>query len=251
MAKLLKNKVAIVTGSSRGIGKAILEKLASQGANIIACSSKKNKNHKKYCETLAKKNKVNIIPIFFNLDNQDEIKNGIEKIKKLNIKINYLINNAGIITTSSFQMTKEADLAEVFRVNFFSQFYFTQHVSKMMIRTNGSKSIVNISSSTGLDNDSGRSVYSASKASLISLSSTLSKELAAFKIRVNTIAPGLTETDMMKNNTKKEYIEQALTHISLKRIGKPEEIANVVFFLCSDLSSYVNGQTIRVDGGMH
>jgi 3-oxoacyl-[acyl-carrier protein] reductase len=102
-----------------------------------------------------------------------------------------------------------------------------------------------------LDNDSGRSVYSASKASLISLSSTLSKELAAFKIRVNTIAPGLTETDMMKNNTKKEYIEQALTHISLKRIGKPEEIANVVFFLCSDLSSYVNGQTIRVDGGMH
>ena len=251
MAKLLKNKVAIVTGSSRGIGKAILEKLASEGSTIIACSNKKDINHKKYCEIIAQKNKVKIIPIFFNLDNQNEIKNGIEKIKKLNLKINFLINNAGIITTSSFQMTKETDLSKVFRINFFSQFYFTQHISKMMIRTSDSKSIVNISSSSGLDNDSGRSVYSASKASLISLTSTLSKELAAFKIRVNTIAPGLTATDMMKNNTKKEYIEQALTKISLKRIGNPEEIANVVFFLCSDLSSYVTGQTIRVDGGMH
>lgn len=251
MGKLLKNKVAIITGSSRGIGKAIMEKLASEGATIIACSNKKDKNHKKYCEILAKKNKIKVIPIFFNLSNQDEIKEGIEKIKKLNIKINYLINNAGIITTSSFQMTKELNLVEVFKVNFFSQFYFTQHISKMMIRTSGSKSIVNISSSSGLDNDLGRSVYSASKASIISLSSTLSKELAVFKIRVNTIAPGLTETDMMKNNTKKEYLEQALTRISLKRIGKPEEIANVAFFLCSDLSSYINGQVIRVDGGMH
>lgn len=251
MAKLLKNKVAIITGSSRGIGKAILKKLASEGATIVACSNNKNRDHEKYCEMLAKKNKVKIIPIFFNLDNQTEIKNGIEKIKNLNFKINFLINNAGIITTSSFLMTKEVDLTKVFKINFFSQFYFTQHISKMMIRTTGPKSIVNISSSSGLDNDLGRSVYSASKASLISLSSTLSKELAAFNIRVNSIAPGLTETDMMKNNTKKEFIEQTLTKISLKRIGKPEEIANVAFFLCSDLSSYVNGQTIRVDGGMH
>ncbi len=248
---MLKSKVVLITGSSRGIGKAILEKFAAEGIHIIACSNKKNNIHIDYCRKLSRKYKIKIYPLFFNFNNQDNINDGIEKIKKLNIKINYLINNAGIITTSSFQMTKKTDLTEIFKVNFFGQFYFTQHISKMMIKTDGSKSIVNISSSSGLDNDIGRSVYSASKASIISLSSTLSKELSAFKIRVNSIAPGLTETDMMRNNTKKEYIEKTLSRISLKRIGKPEEIANVVFFLCSDLSSYVNGQTIRVDGGMH
>ena len=120
-----------------------------------------------------------------------------------------------------------------------------------MIKTNGPKSIVNISSSSGLDNNLGRSVYAASKASGISLASTISKELAPFNIRVNTIAPGLTDTEMMRNSTKKEYLDKALENISLKRIGRPEEIANVVFFLCSELSSYINGQVIRVDGGMH
>ena len=227
---MLKSKVVLITGSSRGIGKAILERFAVESFDIIACSNKKNKIHIEYCKRLSKKNKIKIYPLFFNFNSKDEINEGVENIKKLNVKINYLINNAGIITTSSFQMTKESDLNEIFKVNFLNQFYFTQHISKMMIRTDGSKGIVNISSSSGLDNDTGRSVYSASKASMISISSTLSKELSAFKIRVNTIAPGLIETDMMRNNTKEEYIEKMLNRVSLKRIGKPEEIANVVFF---------------------
>lgn len=251
MTGLLKNKVAIVTGASRGIGKAIVERFVAEGAIVIACSNKKNKAQKEYYKTLSKKKKSKIIPIFFDLNSHDEIKKGIEEIKSLNLMINYLVNNAGIIVTSSFQMTKEVDLLDVFKVNFFGQFYFTQYVSKIMIKTKGPKSIVNISSSSGLDNNLGRSVYAASKASGISLASTISKELAPFNIRVNTIAPGLTDTEMMRNSTKKEYLDKALENISLKRIGRPEEIANVAFFLCSELSSYINGQIIRVDGGMH
>ena len=111
-------------------------------------------------------------------------------------------------------------------------------------------SIVNISSTSGIDGNAGRSAYSASKAALISQSKALSRELGIHNIRVNTIAPGLTNTDMMKNNTTKNVIENVLENVSLKRLADPEEIANAVLLLSSDLSSYITGQTIRVDGGM-
>ena len=110
--------------------------------------------------------------------------------------------------------------------------------------------IVNISSTSGIDANEGRITYSATKSALINSSKILSKELSPFNIRVNVVAPGLVETDMMKQNTKEETIDKVIKDLTIKRVGKPEEIANVVYFLASDLSSYVNGQVIRVDGGM-
>ena len=107
-----------------------------------------------------------------------------------------------------------------------------------------------MSSTSGIDSNVGRSAYSASKAAIISESKSLSKELGAYNIRVNCIAPGLTDTDMMRNNTPEKIIDNSLTNISLNRIGNPREIANVALFLTSDLASYITGQTIRVDGGM-
>ena len=118
----------------------------------------------------------------------------------------------------------------------------------MIKRKNGS--IIYISSSSALDSNIGRSAYSASKAALISQSKTLSKELGSLNIRVNTIAPGLTNTDMMNENTSLEVIKEVTSNLSLKRIGEPNEIANLALFLASDLSSYITGQVIRIDGGM-
>jgi 3-oxoacyl-[acyl-carrier protein] reductase len=146
-------------------------------------------------------------------------------------------------------MTSIKKFKEIFEVNFFSQALFTQYVLKAMIK-NKKGSIVNISSTSGMDSNFGRSAYSASKAAMISQSKTLSKELGQYNIRVNTIAPGLTDTEMMQNNTPKEVIKDVLENLSLKRLADPKEIANAALFLSSDLSSYITGQTIRVDGGM-
>ena len=138
---------------------------------------------------------------------------------------------------------------ELFEINYFSQIYLTQLVSKMMIRKKKGN-IINISSTSGIDVNEGRMFYSATKAALINSSKILAKELSPFNIRVNVVAPGLIDTDMMKQNTKSEIVENVLQDLTIKRTGKPEEIANIVYFLASDLSSYLNGQVIRVDGGM-
>ena len=146
-------------------------------------------------------------------------------------------------------MTSMKILKEIFQVNFFSQTIFTQYIIKLMMKKKMG-SIIYISSSSAIDSNIGRSAYSASKAALISQSNTLSKELGTFNIRVNTIAPGLTDTDMMKENTPPDLLKEVISNTSLKRLGEPNEIANVILFLASDLSSFVTGQVIRVDGGM-
>jgi len=146
-------------------------------------------------------------------------------------------------------MTTVNKFKEIFETNFFSTVQFTQIILKsMMPHKNGS--IINISSTSAFDNEDGRSAYSSSKLSLVSLTKTLSNELGRFNIRVNSIAPGLTQTDMAMQNTKKELIDKIIDDTALKRIGNTKDIANTALFLSSELSSYITGQTIRVDGGM-
>ena len=160
-----------------------------------------------------------------------------------------MINNAGTIHTALFQMTTLKNFKDIYETNFFSVVQFTQIILKSMLpHKNGS--IINISSTSAFDSNVGRSAYSASKLSLVSLTKSLSSELGRHNIRVNSIAPGLTETDMAIQNTKKELMNEIIERSSLKRIGKPKDIANSVLFLSSDLSSFITGQTIRVDGGM-
>ena len=246
---LLKNKAVVLTGSNRGIGKKILEIFSANGAKVFACVRDDNDNFKSYIEEIENKTKNKIFLVKLDLTNDNEIKNSANKIISSKIPIDVLINNAGIIHTSIFQMTSIKKFKEIFEVNFFSQALFTQYVLKAMIK-NKKGSIVNISSTAGMDSNFGRSAYSASKAAMISQSKTLSKELGQYNIRVNTIAPGLTDTEMMQNNTPKEVIKDVLENLSLKRLADPKEIANAALFLSSDLSSYITGQTIRVDGGM-
>jgi len=146
-------------------------------------------------------------------------------------------------------MSSRKKLNEIFEINFFSQTIFTQFILKSMIKQK-SGSIIYISSSASLDGNEGRSSYAASKAALNAQAKVLSRELGGVNIRVNTIAPGLTNTDMMSKNTPKNIIEETISKVSLKRFGEPEEIAKTALYLASDLSSYITGQIIRVDGGM-
>ncbi len=246
---LIKNKTAVITGSNRGIGLKTLEKFSENGADVVACSRKIDKTFLDKVESLKKKFNNKIFPIELDFENEDNVKKAFEKINSLNINIDILVNNAGKINTALFQMTSMKILKEIFQVNFFSQTIFTQYIIKLMMKKKMG-SIIYISSSSAIDSNIGRSAYSASKAALISQSNTLSKELGTFNIRVNTIAPGLTDTDMMKENTPPDLLKEVISNTSLKRLGEPNEIANVILFLASDLSSFVTGQVIRVDGGM-
>ena len=138
---------------------------------------------------------------------------------------------------------------EIFDINYFSQIYFSQLLVRSMVKQ-GSGSIVNISSSASIEGNEGRIAYASSKAAINASTKVMAKELASNKIRVNAIAPGLTETDMMIESTPQDALDNTLKRTCLKRVGRPEEIDNVVLFLSSDLSSYMTGQVLRVDGGM-
>jgi len=246
---LLKNKTAVITGSNRGIGLKMLEIFSKNGADVVACSRNLNEDFLNQIKKLKKKFNNNIFPVKLDLKNEDSVKKAFYEINSLNLDINILINNAGTIHTALYQMTSIKKLNEIFQINFFSQTIFTQYILKSMIRKkNGS--VIYISSSSAIDSNLGRSAYSASKAAIISQAKTLSKELGPLNIRVNTIAPGLTNTDMMKDNTPAEVIKEVTSNLSLKRVADPEEIANLALFLASDLSSYITGQVIRIDGGM-
>ena len=246
---LLKNKTAVVTGCNRGIGKKILEVFSNNGATVFACVRNISEEFKSNIEEIEKSTKNKIIPVQFDLGNESQIKAAANSILSSNKSIDILVNNAAMIHTAIFQMTSIKKLKEVFEIDFFSQTNFTQYILKSMVK-NKKGSILYISSSSALDGNEGRSAYSSAKSATITQSKVLSRELGVHNIRVNTIAPGLTDTDMMKKNTTQETIKDVISRVSLRRIAGTEEIANTALFLSSDLSSYITGQVIRVDGGM-
>ena len=246
---LLQNKTAVVTGCNRGIGKKILEVFSANGATVFACVRNISEEFKSSIKEIEKNTKNKIIPIKFDLSNENQIKEAANSILSSNKSIDILINNAAMIHTAIFQMTSIKKLKEVFEIDFFSQTNFTQYILKSMMK-NKKGSILYISSSSALDGNEGRSAYSSAKSALITQSKVLSRELGVHNIRVNTIAPGLTDTDMMKENTTQSTIKDVLSRVSLRRTASTEEIANTALFLSSDLSSYITGQVIRVDGGM-
>ena len=245
---LLKNKTALITGANGGIGLSILKKFSENGADIIACTRSKNEKFEQLILDISKKNKNKITPIYFDLSKENEIGQAIEKISSISNKIEIVVNNAGINQVSLFQMTSIEKIKEIFDINFFSQLILTQKLMKIMIK-NKKGSIINISSNAAEECDAGRVGYASSKAALIAFTKVLSKELGSFNIRVNAIAPGLTNTKMMGKDVSRKVIEEAIKRVALKRPAEPEEISDVVMFLGSDLSSYISGEVIFVTGG--
>ena len=244
----LKNKNVIITGCNKGIGKATLEGFAKYGANIFACVRSNSSEFKKFISTLKKKYKVKIYVIKLDLLKKSSISNCVNEIYKINKNIDILVNNAGMLFNSLFQMTSEKQLQEMFQVNYFSQVYLTQIISRGMTK-NKTGNIIFVSSTSGINGDYGRFAYSSSKAAILSTVKILSKELSNYNIRVNAVSPGLTETDLMLSNTKEDIIKSEIEKISLKRIASTNEIADIILFLASEKSSYINGQNIVADGG--
>lgn len=246
---MLKNKTVIVTGSNRGIGKAILLKLAENGANVFAHARKQNEEFEQECDEIAKKYNVSVTPIYFNATNSEEMKAAVKSISGITKDIDILVNNMGMVgSVKAFQMTNMQEMREEFDVNFFAQMEFTQYISRLMARKQKG-SIINISSVAGIDGNWGVASYVAGKAAMIGATKRLAIELGNFGIRVNSVAPGLTDTDMgskMDENMEKDM----LSHTVFKRKAKPEEVADAVIFLASDMSTFITGQVIRVDGGM-
>ncbi len=247
MMKMLEGKNAIITGANRGIGNAIVKKFAENGCNIWACCRKQNTTFEEEMKTLAEQHQVNIWPVYFELSNEEEIKTGFKQVYSSRLPIDILVNAAGIVNADLFQLTSMHTMREVFDVDFFAPVQLSQLVLRVMTRKKAG-SIINLSSIAGSDANPTNCTYGSAKAAVSSFTRILASEVGQYGIRVNAIAPGPTNTEMIAT-VKDKVGEALLDRCAMNRLANPSEIADVALFLASEQSSFVNGQIIRVDGG--
>lgn len=240
---------AIITGASRGIGEATVKLFAQNGINIWACASRENKIFEEKMKKLETEFGVWIKPVYFSLENEEEVKTKIKEIINERQSIDILVNNAGVSPRSLLVMTSINDLRKVMEINFISQMLITQMIARKMMRQK-SGNIVNVGSVSGCEYaENGGISYGCSKAALLFASRVLAKELAAYNIRVNSVSPGFVETPMWTERSE-EFVREALERSTMKRMGKPEEIANVIYFLTTPNASYMTGTNTIVQGGV-
>lgn len=245
---ILKGKNAIVTGANRGIGKAIVECFATEGANIWAFARRKDVEFENSLKELAETNGVWIEPVYFDLTNEKDMRLAIQTVFREKKSIDVLVNNAGICEYHPFTMTSTETMEKIMNTNYFAPLSLTQMISRKMGK-GSTGSIIFLSSISGLRGEYGTAAYGGSKAAVAHAVKTLSLEFAKQNIRVNGVAPGMVDTDMKKLADEKTW-NNLIQQVYLKREADPMEIANVVAFLASDKSGYIDGQIIRVDGGM-
>ena len=245
--KLLENKVALITGGSRGIGKSIVEKFVSNGCNV-AFTYNKSVSDAKLIETNLSQNGLKIKGYKSNAAKYSEAEELTNSVINDFGKIDILVNNAGITKDNLLLRMSEDDFNEVLNVNLNSVFNMTKTVQREFLK-NRNGSIINISSVVGIRGNSGQSNYSASKAGIIGFTKSIALELGSRNIRSNVVAPGFIETEMTKSLSE-DKLKSWYDSIPLKRGGKPSDIGNVCVFLASDMSSYITGQILVVDGGM-
>ena len=242
------NKVALITGGSRGIGEKIAERFAQAGYNLII-NYVSNIENVEELETKIKGNaNIEILFIQSDVTSFESCENMVnEAIKKFG-HIDVLVNNAGITKDTLLMRMKEEDFDKVINVNLKGTFNMTKNVISYMMKKRSGR-IVNISSVVGVSGNSGQANYAASKAGIIGFTKSVAKELASRNILANAVAPGFIETDM--TDVLSESVKESIySQIPLKKMGKPEEVANAVYFLGSDENTYITGQVLNVDGGM-
>ena len=245
--KLLNGKTAIITGATRGIGKGVALEFANQGANVLFTYSSSEKLAKEL-EDKFKDSDIMVKGFKSDASSYGESVNLIEKILEEFSEIDILVNNAGITRDNLLMRMTEDDFDKVIEVNLKSVFNMTKAVQRTMLKQR-SGSIINMSSVVGVKGNAGQSNYAASKAGIIGFSKSIALELGSRNIRCNVIAPGFIETEMTKVLDEK-VVEEWRNSIPLKRGGNPNDIAGACVWLASDLSTYVTGQTIHVNGGL-
>ena len=241
-----KDKVALITGGARGIGRAIALAFAREGADIVIADVNQEEAEKtaKDIEALGRKS----LPILMDVTNYAKVEEALNKILDKFGKVDILVNNAGITKDGLLLRMNEADWDAVIDVNLKGTFNCTKAVSKAMIKQHSGK-IINIASIIGIIGNAGQANYSASKAGIIALTKTAAKELASRNINVNAVAPGFIQTEMTARLS--EDIKQKMKEaIPLNKFGSPDDVAAVCLFLASEAANYITGQTIVVDGGM-
>ena len=240
----LKNLNIILTGATGGIGNSILDKLVSGGANVLASGTNDEKLN------LIKEKYQNVKVNKFDISMHDKIENFIEKCNEiLGNKIDVLINNAGIARDNLSIRMKDEEWNKVIDINLTSTFLLSKNTIKKMLKNKKGK-IINITSVVGHTGNIGQANYAASKAGLIGMSKSLALEYGKKNITVNCVSPGFITSDMT-NKISEEHKETLKSRISLNKFGDPKDVANTIAFLCSDLSDYITGETIHVNGGMY
>ena len=237
---------AIITGASGGIGEATLRVFAQNGINVWACCSKKNEAFEGKLNQIAEENNVWIKPVPFSLEDEAAVREGIKTILSDKKDIDILVNNAGVSPRKLLMMMPVSELRRTMEINYISSILIVQLVARKMMRQK-SGSIINVGSVSGcLYADDG--AYGASKAALIHSTRVMAKELADYNIRVNSVSPGFIGTSMWTDRSE-EMLKEGLERSVMKRMGEPEEVANVIYFLSSDKASYMTGQNVVIDGG--
>lgn len=244
MSELLKNKVCIVTGSTRGIGKEIACLFASQGAEVVVNGTRVGSAEQWIDES---EYASRLHPYYFDISDPSEVRQNVMAVKRQFGHIDILVNNAAVEFNELIGMISRENMEKMFRVNVYGAIEMLQAVSRIMARNENGGSIINISSMVGLRGNPGQLVYSATKGAIIALTKSAAKELAPKKIRVNSIAPGLTQTEMMEQ-ADIEKLQRRISNICMGRIAQPSDIAGGCLLLASDYSEYISGQILPVDG---
>ena len=245
---MLKDKVIIVTGATRGIGLSIASHCAQQGAKVVVCSRNQDD-----CDRVAKQinadHSVETLGLKLDVSSLDDVQSGINQIKETFGRIDVLVNNAGITKDNLLLRLTKDDWDNVIDINLGSVFNTTKSVLKTMLKQRSGR-IINITSVVGLMGNPGQTNYAASKAGVIGFTKSIAKEIGVKGITCNAVAPGFIDTDMT-SELPEEYMTKVTETIPLRRLGQAEEVANLVVFLASDQSSYITGQVISVDGGIY
>ena len=245
----LKDKICLVTGGSRGIGKAIVNRLADDGAQVIFTYIK-DKNAANEVIISLSKNNSNITAFQMDVSHRESVKNVISSIMEDTPKIDVLVNNAGINKPEDFDKITDNDWDNVVNVNLKGPFIVTQEIFPLLKKSK-SASIINIGSVSGQYGGPRTAHYAVSKAGLISLGQVIARFGAQYNIRCNTISAGLIASEMAESGLQSAVVQKASENILLKRFGEQREVADVVAFLASDDSSYITAQTINVNGGLY
>ena len=244
--RLMEGQVTFVTGAGKGIGRAVVEAFSKAGAAVVYANDVVDGSVDEIASECNERYGTKVIPIYFDVSDRNAVKSTILRIKREQGYLDTAVNNAGIMTDALIGSVTYDLIEEIYNVNVYGSMDILQWSAKLMMKRRKG-SIINLSSIVGITGNPGQLVYSSTKGAIIAMTKTAAKELGVHNIRVNAIAPGMIDTDMMRSVGEK-HLQHYIDNIPFGRLGRPSEIADACVFLASDMSTYLSGQIIAVDG---